>query len=208
MMVIGSIATPKKMRVYHRTNCIYAKRILPQNHISMNVKQAEKHHYQECKYCAGLAGEVRTKNEKIKEWQNKYQMEIVYQKETDTLYMRTEVGFWKIFKKWGEGKYVLHHLNVYKSDMSFFEASHGDYHRQSDVKGYEEIDEIIKYIADHDRAKVIIMDDYRKLPTSTKKQKKYYRQAKNRDRRQSYKRMHELFAMIENEHPEYKYQMM
>ena len=65
---------------------------------------------------------------------------------------------------------------------------------------------LIRYIADHDKAILISRDDYRKLPQSTKRQKKYYRQAERRvkrlEQRQSRQRMEDLFREIEEKDPE------
>ena len=65
---------------------------------------------------------------------------------------------------------------------------------------------LMRYIADHDRAKRIIRDDYRKLPQYTKRQRKYYRQAERRvrmaEQRQSRQRMEDLFREIEAKDPE------
>lgn len=95
------------------------------------------------------------------------------------------------------GKYLLYHRNTYSAWMSFNEAIHGDFHRQSDVKATKSMEKIVDYIVAHDRAKVIMMDDYRKLPKSTKRQKQYYRAAERKDRRNSMKRLDSIFAALE-----------
>lgn len=41
------------------------------------------------------------------------------------------------------------------------------------------------------------MDDYRKLPRNTKRQKKYYKAAKNRERRNAIRRVAAIFASLE-----------
>ncbi len=204
MMVIGSSATSKEKLIYHKPNCIYAKRIKTQNHISMSKERAEQQHYCACKYCSGLIGEVRTKKQKIDTWENKYKLKIIYQKNTDTLYVKTGIGFWKIFLKPGMDEFVLYHRNEFCEEMGFEEAVHGAFHKQKDVKGANEIDQLISYIIEHDRAKVTIMDDYRKLPKRTRKQKIYYRQAERRERKKAYQRLDSLFALIENQNPEIK----
>jgi len=51
----------------------------------------------------------------------------------------------------------------------------------------------------------IIKDDYRKLPKHTKQQKKYYRQAENRNKRQQKKRLYSIFDMLESKNPELKF---
>ena len=59
------------------------------------------------------------------------------------------------------------------------------------------LEKIVEYITGHDRAKLIIMDDYRKLPKSTKQQKKYYKAAERRDKKQAMRRLDSIFASLE-----------
>lgn len=204
MLVVGSIATPKSERVYHKQGCIYEKRIQYKNRMVMSLGQAEENNYCECSYCSGLKGEVRVSQRQMKKWESKNGFSFTYAPNTDTLYINSGVGFWKIFMLDEYKNYVLYHRNVYSKEMNFEEAIHGSFHRQKDVKAKESIEEIINYIVAHDKAKVIMMDDYHKLPQRTKKQKKYYRQAENRARRQSIKRLDSIFLALENQNPSLK----
>ena len=205
MLVVGSIATPKMNRVYHKQGCIYEKRISLKNRIVMSIDQAEEAHYCECSYCSGLKGEVRVSQRLLRKWENKHGMKFDYVPATDTLYIRSDVGFWKIYMLEEYKSYVLYHRNKYCKDMDFTEAIHGSFHRQKDVKAKESIEEIINYIIAHDKAKVVIMDDYHKLPQKTKKQKKYYRQAENRVKRQAVRRLDSIFLALETQNPNLKY---
>ena len=63
----------------------------------------------------------------------------------------------------------------------------------------KEKERYVNYILDHDNAKKIMATDYRNLPKQTKKQKKYYNQAKKRERKKSTRRVLELFDKIEHE---------
>lgn len=202
MQIVASSETGKNRKIYHKVNCMYAKRIKFENRIDMNPQTAENRNYCECKYCGGLKGDVKTSKNQIMLWENRNKMKLTYQSKTDTLYIQTEVGFWKIFRKEENGKYLLYHRNVYYKEMRFAEASYGDYHRQCDVKATESMASLIEYIIAHDRAKVVIMEDYHKLPKHSKKQKKYYQQAERRVKRQEARRVESLFQMLERENPE------
>nr|WP_300840197.1 hypothetical protein [uncultured Acetatifactor sp.] len=57
----------------------------------------------------------------------------------------------------------------------------------------------LKYIKEHDRFKQNAPKDYRKLPQSTERQKRYYRTAKKREEKRSAKRLDSLFLMIEKQ---------
>lgn len=196
MLVVASRKRDKKNKIYHRCSCIYARRIKPDNRKEMTVEVAERKRYHACKYCAGLRGDVNVHKTAFATWSKKRNVQFQYHKSSDTLYIQTEVGFWKVFLKKELG-YLLYHRNTYSAGMNFNEAIHGDFHRQSDVKATESMEKLVEYIAAHDRAKVIIMDDYRKLPKSTKQQKKYYKAAERRDKQQAMRRLDSIFASLE-----------
>lgn len=199
MLVVASSAVEKKQRIYHKYGCIYARRIKADNRIEISSEQAERRHYKKCKYCSGLKGDVKVHKTAFATWSRKKNMSFTYKDETHTLYIQTEIGFWKVFLKEDLGMYLLYHRNSYIKGMEFWEAVNGDFHRQSDVKATESMEKIVEYIIAHDRAKVTIMDDYRKLPTSTKKQKQYFKAAKKREDKKAARRLDSLFLMIENQ---------
>ncbi len=126
--------------------CIYAKRIQPENCKTMSLEKAKKKQYCECSYCRGLLGEVRTKEKMLGKWEKKHNLKIRYLKNTDTLYIQTEAGFWKVFLDEKSGKYLLFHRNIFRRNMSFEEAVHGQFHRQRDVKSQEELERLLDYL--------------------------------------------------------------
>lgn len=205
MNVIVSMISVEGKKVYHRPDCVYVKRMKPQNRMSLSRKQAVEQGCRCCRCCGGLRGEMR-ETAQILTWQRDYRVSLDYVKKTDTLYVRTRIGCWKIFCQRDGALYLLFHRNTYSNSMPLEQAIQGDYHRQGDVKPAESLLKLIRYIADHDKAILIIRDDYRKLPQSTKRQKKYYRQAERRvkrlEQRQSRQRMEDLFREIEEKDPE------
>lgn len=200
MLVVASRKCDKKNKIYHRFGCIYASRIKQDNRKEMSVEAAERKYYHPCKYCAGLCGDVNVHKNAIATWSRKRNLQFHYHKRSDTLYIQTEVGFWKVFQRKECGDYLLYHRNTYSPEMRFNVAICGDFHRQYDVKPTESMEKIVEYITAHDRAKVIIMDDYRKLPKSTKRQKKYYKAAERRDKKQAIRRLDSIFAALEQSH--------
>ena len=89
MLVVISSEAPKKRKIYHKMGCIYAERIKFQNRLEIKVEQAEKEGYCECKYCAGLRGDVRTHKAQILSWTQKKEMEFKFDDHTETLYIKT-----------------------------------------------------------------------------------------------------------------------
>ena len=78
MLVVISSEAPKKRKIYHKMGCIYAERIKFQNLLEIKVEQAEKEGYCECKYCAGLRGDVRTRKAQMLSWTHKKEMEFKF----------------------------------------------------------------------------------------------------------------------------------
>ena len=205
MVVFVSTKKPEKSRIYHKAGCMYARRIKEDNKMKLSVDKAESRHYCECSYCGGLKGDFRVTKNMIRHWEKTGEAECTYDKKTDTAYISTDNGFWKFYMCEDIGKYVLYHRNAYDKSMGFDEATHGSFHRQKDVKAIDSMTAIVNYVIAHDRAKTIIEEDYRNLPKHSKKQKKYYRQAKNRVKRKAIRNVYSIFDMLENKNPELKY---
>lgn len=199
MKVFGSSETPKFKKIYHRQGCFYTRRIDPNNLIEMTTEQAEDRHFCECAYCGGLRGNVRVSRNEMAFWEQQHHLHFTYDEQTDTLYIRTKIGFWKIYRNEELGKYLLYHLNIFNPQMSFQDAIYGAYHRQRDVSPTESLAKIVQYIAKHEKAKPVMIENYRELPKRTQKQKKYYRQAKNKAKRRELRRLDDLFSQIERE---------
>lgn len=183
-------------KVYHRVGCPHAARIMYKHRMDISVTCADALGYRKCKCCGNLRGSIRALTvspEKLGEGRN---MEVSYNKKTDTLYIRTAIGLWKTFWR-GDIGLVLYHLNRFDNNKSTEQLSHAAFHRQGDVPPTAALEKILAYIENHDRAKQIIADDYRKLPQRTRKQRKYYHQAESRNRRQQINRVFAIFADLE-----------
>lgn len=121
MDVVVSMMPSKRRKVYHRLNCIYVEKMKPGNRMMISEKLAISKRFCRCKYCGGLRGEARTK-EMIETWEKEYKLSINYVKKTDTLYVRTTIGCWKIFLKKEIDQYLLYHKNTYNNQMPFDQA--------------------------------------------------------------------------------------
>lgn len=203
MQVVISKGVSKGKRVYHRPGCMYMKRIKYGNIRSMTEKKAKRLEIRECKYCSGLIGDYRCREHDIEYWERKKGLKFTYYKDENAVQIQTDVGAWKLQEN-SKGLYYLKHKNVYTQDMSSDEIKNGSYHYQKDVKSTDSFASLVQYIIDHDRAKAIIMDDYRKLPQKTKKQKIYYKIAERKHRRNMNRKIDAIFAAIERENPELK----
>ena len=201
MKVCVSMNGSARKKVYHKQGCMYEKRIKHGNRKYLTQKAAAEKGYLMCRCCAGLKGELHIHRCEVGEWREKEKIMLKYDRMTNTVYAVTEIGAWKIFAS-RYGDYCLFHLNRFRKGLSFKEIRKGMYHCQSDVKPSASFTEIITYIIEHDKAKVIMMDDYHKLPRNTAQQKKYYKQAERRVRRRQRRRLDAIFASLERENPE------
>lgn len=178
-MIISYHSTAK---VYHQRGCWHIKRIKNQHRMHLTNKAALKYGYRPCKCCGNLKGTIRSLSVSLESLEKDRNLKLEYDSITDTLYIRTETGFWKIYWKERAGL-LLYHLNNYETEKTMEELKSGDFHRQRDVYETEYLQNILTYIEKHDRAKKIIADDYRNLPKKTKKERMYYRKAERREKR-------------------------
>ena len=182
---------------YHFDNCELL-RIVPDNFcVAMKPRKTISKGYFECPCCGGIAGFLRLNKNKVFNLEKHSKMQITYIKKTDTLYIRTEEGFWKIFKRDLNG-YVLYHYNDFHRKKEFGEMMHGRFHHQRDVEQTLDIMSILQYIRKHDEAMRIIATDYRKLPRRTQQERYYYNQAAKKHKGREIKRIYQLFAEIEH----------
>lgn len=179
--------------IYHEDDCPYAKRIIGKYRRQKSEKRLRELGYRQCSYCGGLHGfflkYVPEQNDPIAS----------YDRKDKALCFRTDVGFWKVLEQGEHPTYRLWHLNKRDFDPNIeskFLMRRG-FHRQADVQSTTHMGKIIQYIREHDRAKKIMNDDWRKLPKATSKQRKYYKQAKKRARRNENRRIDELFKKLE-----------
>lgn len=194
MSVVARKNARKKDRIYHKKGCIHEQRIKAGNHLTVTVMQAKRKGYRECKYCAGLRGDARIQQRKHV---TRKDVTFTYVKQENELYIATWIGFWKVCVQRRSGEYLLYHRNSYTVGMNVTEAIKGEFHRQSDVEGTTSMDCLVEYILKHDRAKVTVMDDYKKLPRRTRKERYYYQLAERNNRRKAMRRVNKLFALLE-----------
>lgn len=205
--VYTSIA-PNSSMIYHQSGCCYKKRIKGRNRMAMSIYVAFEKGMKPCKCCCGLQADVKHNEKELKALSDSHKADYMYDKVTNTLYIRTKQGFWKIFEEPLTGKYLLFHRNSSYEDISFEVGRKGNYHRQKDVAHTFDLMRLIDYLTEHDKAKAIIKEDYRLLPRTTKKQKKYYKIAESKalrnQRRNDTRRLFSIFEKIEMQNPGYR----
>lgn len=131
----------------------------------------------------------------IEEYAKKNQIQIEY--DGTDLYILTDLAAWKIAYGYHFNWFKLLHSPFSEEKLTMEQAKRAHYHVQTDVPRGQSPYKHLQYIFKHDTAKKIEEVNYKKLPQKTKREKKYYRQAKERQRRKSVKRVLDIFAQLE-----------
>ncbi len=191
------ISMNSRAKLYHRAECRYAKQIKIKNRMEISRSQAEELGYHVCPYCDGMRVLYSFEKMAIEKYTEKEN--IFVDMVRDWLYVRTEIGCWKIVYQKKSGKFLLFHKNYIEPGNKLENVEKGAYHRQGDKLFSENIFGYLEYITEHDKARKIEMKDYRLLPRETAQQKKYYASARARERRRQTKRVFQLFDLIEQQ---------
>lgn len=197
------ISKKSRQKIYHDEWCPYAKRVGRKYRREVTTDEAKRRGYVPCAYCGGMHGiyKVMLMDQNLFGKPRK-KLKFSYDRGDQALCFRSNVGFWKIKQNQHTNLYNLYHLNK----GSFYQSAtdkqlmHGYFHRQRDVDGTDSMQKIVNYIYEHDKAKQIMCDNnYRNLPQKTKKQRKYYKQAKKKAIRKEINRVNDIFAKLERE---------
>ncbi len=183
--------------VYHRPECRYAGKIRKKNRIQMEWEDAEWKGYRPCKCCDGIEFLYKLEKERIDSYAEQSGIDVDLKDRK--IYVRTDVGCWKIIYKIREQRFILLHRNYVSGRIALEDADKAPFHRQGDMPESGSIMKYLKYIASHDEFRQRTPRDYHKLPQDTKRQKQYYRAAKKREEKRSIRRVDRLFLMIEKQ---------
>lgn len=181
--------------VYHRPECRYARKIYRKNRVQMEWEEAEWKGYRPCKYCDGADFLYNLERDKIECFSESHNLDVDLRNKE--IYVRTDVGCWKIIYKRSKQKFILLHRNYVSGRISFNEMDDAPYHRQGDMADSGSIMKYLKYIHKHDAFKQNKPADLRLMPQNTRQQKAYYRSARKREAKRSARRLDNLFFLIE-----------
>lgn len=182
-------------KVYHRPECRYARKIYRRNREQMLWENAEAKGYRPCACCNGMEFLYGLERDSIENYKNLFHLDVDIK--DHKIYVRTDAGCWKIIYKRDKQHFILLHRNYANGGTSLEDVEKVPYHRQGDMAEASTIMKYLKYIRAHDDFKQMMPKDYHKMPQSTKRQKAYYKAAKQREARKSARRVDNLFTMIE-----------
>ena len=107
MLVVISDRNKEKKIIYHLPECKYAKMIKTENRFVISSEQASKRKLCACQYCSGLRGIMRVYKDILAKWETKYDISITYDKNSDRIYVKTDIGFWRIYLRNDDNQYLL-----------------------------------------------------------------------------------------------------
>ena len=194
------ISSKSNQMIYHKEDCPYVKRMQKKYSRYISEQGALGKGYRPCSYCGGLHGVYVKFNSDPKMFGRLHDgITASFDRIDKALCFRTDNGFWKVLEQGEPESYRLWHLNHGHFDNSLSDKvlMRRSFHRQTDVKPTSNMQRIVQYISDHDRAKKIIDNDWKKLPKNTPKQRKYYKQAKRREQKKQGRRLDRLFEQLE-----------
>lgn len=195
------VIVDKNNQICHKPDCSTIQFIEEEYKENMTLKEAENYHYNKCKTCLGFGEYIKSQKSYFPSWEQKYHIQIFFNELERFIFVKTNISFWKIYLNYDFNKLQLFHLSELSEEISFHEMSldelkNAKFHRQMDVRPTDSLGKIINYIGEHDKAKQIIADNYKKLPTNTKRRKKYFKRAERREKWKEMQRLDKLFELI------------
>lgn len=167
-------------KIYHNQFCTYVHRIKEDNRLPFyTIEDAKKEGYRACNCCSLMGKKYREELNDITSYAKENNMKIWL--DDNEVYVETRVAAWKIISSGKSKKLFLYHANV--ENFCLCKKEKGKiirtYHAQRDASS-NSIVGYLKYISGHDAWRETAMDEYKKMPTYTKKQRRRYNQAKQK----------------------------
>jgi len=189
-----------KSRIYHKPGCRYIKKIKRRNLISMPMTEANECGYRVCKYCNSINHHYLVEQPALDRYERSRNMKFNFI--DGILYVKSELGCWKIVYSKQYEDFVLYHRNNTYKELDFEHPQFESYHRQIDKYKANSIQDYLSYIYNHDKYKAAIA---RGEEVTTFSSKKYARKEARAKKRREINRVNNLFKMLESQNPSLKY---
>lgn len=182
-------------KVFHESFCPYLKKGENKYNFPLSEKQAVDQHYRECKFCRSVKGLAYKYRDMLPD------VESSYDPIDNAVCFKTKVGFWKSVWMENSQEWLLFHLNQrhFNPKAPSKVLMRKSFHRQVDVPATTSLAKVTAYIKRHDGDKENYGDDYHDLPRNSKKQKKFYKQAKKRAQKKSVRNVIKLLDQLKTE---------
>lgn len=193
------VSMQAKSNIYHKPMCKYVSRMKKQNKMSMPRIDAKKAGLHVCRYCNGMTYHMNNEKEAL-EFYNKAK-HLEYKYIDNILYVKSELGCWKLIYIRKEEKIALYHRNATNKPLDFEHPQFEQYHCQGDKQYSYYIESILNYIYEHDKYKATIA---RGEEVTSFSSEKYRRNEARAKRKRDINRVNSLFRLIEKQNSGYK----
>lgn len=119
----------------------------------------------------------------------------------EALYVRTDIGCWKIIREDTLGCFILYHMNRHGETVTLHDLLYGKYHHQSVVAPGQQLAPILQYIDTHDTLKKQWMQDPNYPVVKSRKRRISREQKRRLDRKMKNRCKAKLFRRLEREMP-------
>ena len=186
-------------KIFHSTECTYAGRIKNKNRNYVTTRQeARERGYRMCNCCAPIVRYLKKEQKEIEDFARKHNMKLrLYDGE---IHVESGAAVWKIVTEEGKRGISLYHGNRERYNTLRWENGmlQHHYHKQGDITS-SSILEYLNYIYKHDCWRSSQIEEYRKLPKHTRKQRKHYKEEKKRSDRYAVSRVLNLIDRMQRE---------
>ena len=193
------VSLKARTKVYHKPGCHHVSNMKESNQKVMTQARAERKGYRICRCCNSMAHHKRAEQTTIAHYTDNKGMEFLFVK--GALYVKTDVGCWKMVYTRGEQRIVLYHRNTTDKELNFKVPQYEKYHRQKDVPFADSIAHYLHYIYEHDRFRQAELNGVPLTHFSSKKSKQLAEKSRRKSAR---KRVDYLFRMLESQNAGYK----
>lgn len=194
----GKVVASKSARskVFHYPSCKFVSTILKDNLITFkNKDEARKKGYRHCVYCSRIIKYYEENKKEIDSFikSNGLKMYI----DDDSMYIDNIFYSWKITISPTGYNVILYHANTETYNSLKVKNGHfqHNYHLQK-YKDAPDIMHILQYIVNHDNWKISSLDNYKKMPKRTKRQKKEYYKARRKSNRIKIRNLHNFLDKL------------
>ena len=117
------------------------------------------------------------------------------------MYVKTNIGCWKLVYSRGMELFALYHRNRSNQDVDFSNPENEHYHLQKDQTYFSSINGALNYVYEHDKYREAEQQGLKVIAFSNKK---YQKQAEKRKQRKQQNRVDYLFRLLESQNEGYK----
>ena len=190
-----------KTKVFHYQYCKCAKNIKSSNIIEFNsIDEAEEQGYYQCPLCSRIIIKYNEDRVNIDNYLCSHYLKMYI--ECGAMYIDNVFSSWKICARPKATDLMLYHANTENYGELPIKNGHlvHNYHIQK-YRGKSDILSMLKYIISHDKYKVKVLNDFRRLPCYTHKQRLIHdaEMRKSRKLQEVYKRNFILKVKLESD---------